>query len=122
MDQYLKYCNRYSLIINLIGTLIISSLVIYYRFFYDGKKYDYQSFYQSIKQKRSNEIHQVNVMYQDTKTEKNARNLYVAYFLGCLYLVSAIIGTYFRIYHNNNKYVKMWIGFSCVGDIVSLIL
>lgn len=121
INKYLKYCNRYSLIINLIGTLIVLPLVIYYRFYHDGLKYDYQSFYQSIKQKRLNEIHQVNVMYQDNKKEKNARNLYILYFIGCLYLISTIIDTYIRIFHKDNKYVKMWVGYSCFGDIISLL-
>ena len=113
IDKYLKYCNRYSLFTNFLGLLISIPLVIYYRFYYDGLNYDYQSFYQLIKQKRLNEV------YKNNKTQKTAINLYILYLIGCLYIIGTIIDTYIRIYHKNNKYVKMWIGYSCIGDIIS---
>lgn len=129
MDKYLKYCNRYSLITNFIGLLISIPLVIYYRFYYDGLKYDI-----FIKTDREKLMKNVVYDYTDHKTGirmrnryltdnekqlKTGRYLYILYFFGCLYIIGTIIDTYIRIYHKNNKYVKMWIGYTCIGDIIS---
>ena len=127
MDKYLKYCNRYSLIINFIGLLISIPLVIYYRFYYDGLKYDIFTIIDSFKKVENFRTHSrthssVNLnnnLSGDNKEVKTARNLYILYFIGCLYIIGTIIDTYIRIYHKNNKYVKMWIGYSCIGDIIS---
>lgn len=125
IDKYLKYCNRYTLFTHFIGLIIVLPLVIYYRFYYDGKKYDIFTIIDSFKEvegfRTHSKINLINDLTTDNKEVKEARNLYILYFIGCLYLIGTIFDIYFRIFHKDNKFVKTWIGYTCFGDIVSLL-
>ena len=125
IDKYLKYCNRYTLFTHFIGLIIVLPLVIYYRFYYDGKKYDIFSFIESFKTvenfRTRSKINLINDLTTDDKEVKKVRNLYILYLIGCLYLVGTVVDVYFRIFHKDNKYVKTWIGYTCFGDIISLL-
>ena len=125
IDKYLKYCNRYTLFTHFIGLIIVLPLVIYYRFYYDGKKYDIFSFIESFKTvenfRTRSKINLINDLTTDDKEVEKVRNLYILYLIGCLYLVGTVVDVYFRIFHKDNKYVKTWIGYTCFGDIISLL-
>ena len=43
---------------------------------------------------------------------------YGAYILSYIVIVYLCINTYFRIYHKNNKFIKAWITFTCVDNII----
>ena len=123
IDKYLKYCNRYTLFTHFIGLIIVLPLVIYYRFYYDGKKYDIFTFIESFKTvenfRTRSKINLINDLTTDDKEVKKVRNLYILYLIGCLYLVGTVVDVYVRIFHKDNKFVKTWIVYTCFGDIIS---
>tara|TARA_Y100000996_G_C22266891_1_gene538289 strand:+ start:101 stop:628 length:528 start_codon:yes stop_codon:yes gene_type:complete len=156
-DKFLKYCNTYSLFINMIVGIVCISIILVYRHYYndliktEGKvihsqcshKHNYlrskhKTSFQcdiTVEYQYNNEILRNNLIttsgdeyiQNDTITILHDGNsnlkefnilYYGAYILSYIVIVYLCINTYFRIYHKNNKFVKAWITFTCVDNII----
>jgi len=98
----LKYCNRYSLIVNFFMGIACVGYIGFYKNYYGGQQIELEYYLENI---------------QNSQLSKQDTKFFLYYIAACIALIYLCINTYVRVYHSDQKFVKYWIGFTCLDQI-----
>jgi len=101
-NDLLKYCNRYSLIVNFFMSIGCVGYIVFYKNYYDGQQIQLDDFSEKI---------------TNPQVSKQDKHFFSYYIGACIILTYLCINTYVRVYHSDKKFVKFWIGFTCLDQI-----